>query len=421
MGPRMKLGRSTVETAKPKAKPYELHDDSLEGFILRVQPTGVKTFYCVFGRGKRIRIGRADALSTHEAREQARLYLSQAYRGEDPLVARHKKKADTYRDFLDVHYAPWARAHHRSAQSQLKLVPVLFGEFLDRRLDAITALDVEKWRTARLASGRKPSTVNRNISFFKASISKAVEWGLLAEHPLKGVKQSRVDDVAKVRFLSQDEEGRLRAALSGREAKLREARASANAWRRERRYPLLPEMAEDKFADHLKPMVLLSLNTGMRRCEVFGLTWENVNLISGLVTVTGQTAKSKRTRHIPLNAEALHMLRIWRTQIPQDLALVFPAGQDKRFDNVKKSWAGLLRDASIIAFRWHDMRHHFASRLAMAGVDLNTIRELLGHSDYTMTLRYAHLAPEHRHRAVELLIPPKTIMHITENEHLGAV
>lgn len=119
--------------------------------------------------------------------------------------------------------------------------------------------------------------------------------------------------------------------------------------------------------------------------------------------MTGATAKSRRTRHIPLNREATAVLLGWRAQAETTEGLVFVNDAGQRFDRVNSSWRRLLKDAEITGFRWHDMRHHFASRLVMGGVDLNTVRELLGHSDYAMTLRYAHLAPEHKLKAVEVL------------------
>jgi site-specific recombinase XerD len=72
-------------------------------------------------------------------------------------------------------------------------------------------------------------------------------------------------------------------------------------------------------------------------------------------------------------------------------------------NNVKKSWTNLLKEAGIENFRWHDMRHDFASQLVMKGVDLNTVRELMGHADMKMTMRYAHLALSSKLRAVEVL------------------
>src|SRR3954452_24067935 len=80
---------------------------------------------------------------------------------------------------------------------------------------------------------------------------------------------------------------------------------NANAWRAERGYELLPDLRASAFSDYLKPLVLLSLHTGVRRGELFALTWQSVELQSGRITVHGATAKSGRTRHIPLNTEAL--------------------------------------------------------------------------------------------------------------------
>jgi integrase len=150
-------------------------------------------------------------------------------------------------------------------------------------------------------------------------------------------------------------------------------------------------------------MILLSINTGIRQGEIFSLRWENVNFEQSLLTIEGAYAKSGKTRHIPLNTEAFKVLKGWRQQT-ENSDFVFPGKNGQRFNNIKKAWAGLLKSAKIENFRWHDLRHHFASKLVMAEVDLNTVRELLGHSDMSMTLRYAHLAPEHKASAVAKLV-----------------
>jgi len=149
-------------------------------------------------------------------------------------------------------------------------------------------------------------------------------------------------------------------------------------------------------------MVVASLNTGLRRGELFSLTWDNVAVASRVLTITGATSKSGQTRHMPLNDAAFEALAAWRNQTAGH-GLVFPSADGRRFDNCNKSWRGLLRDAEIAGFRWHDMRHEFASKLVMAGVPLNTVRELLGHADLSTTLRYAHLAPDHTAEAVQRL------------------
>lgn len=398
------INAKLVSSLQPKPKPYEVRDTRLKGFLLRVQPSGAMSYVCEYGRGKRITLGRADLLAPNVAREKARMVLADVVHGKDPRTARRQARAKTLGEFLQNEYGPWVLAHRKTGEAILARLRSCFGDFHDRKLAEINAWVVEKWRSTRLKAGRKPATVNRDITALKAALNKAVEWGLLGESPLHSVKPIKTDDLARVRYLSPDEETALRAALDRREERLRADRASANAWRERRNYDLLPDLRTG-FADHLKPMVLLSVNTGLRWGELSQLHRQDVNLARRTISIRGTTAKAGKTRHIPLNDEALAVLHSW-LELAADSDYVFPNPDGRPFDNVRKSWQAVLEDAGIQDFRWHDLRHHFASKLVMAGVDLNTVRELLGHSDIQMTLRYAHLAPEHKAEAVSRLLEP---------------
>ena len=206
-----------------------------------------------------------------------------------------------------------------------------------------------------------------------------------------------------MRYLSEEEEQGLLNALEARDRTLVLKRASGNQWRITRSYPLLPSLDQRVYSDYLTPMVLLAMHTGLRRGELFSLAWDHVDLNKATITVAGDRAKSGKTRHIPLNSEAVYALKTWNKQCSSH-KLVFPSKDGQQLNNVRKAWGNVLKDSDINNFRWHDLRHHFASRLVMAGVDLNTVRELLGHADLAVTLRYAHLAPEHKAEAVERLV-----------------
>lgn len=108
-------------------------------------------------------------------------------------------------------------------------------------------------------------------------------------------------------------------------------------------------------------------------------------------------AKTRQTRHVFLNEEAMSVLNQWREQSIHTQR-VFPMSTGFR-----TAWKSLLKRANIVRFRWHDMRHHFASSLVQIGVPLNTVRDLLGHASVAMSLRYAHLAPDQRREAVTKL------------------
>jgi integrase len=249
----------------------------------------------------------------------------------------------------------------------------------------------------------KRSTINRNIKALRAALNRATEWGVLSSTPLGKIKFRAEDENAVIRYLSEDEEARLRAALVKRDNGRRGARESANRWRRERGYK---EWAvHDTYTDYVAPLVLLAVNTGLRRGELLQLRWRDVDLQRRILTVRGEGAKTRQTRYVPLNTEAALVMKTWRpTVVEADWCVFGSSAGATPLVTVKKAWRGILAEAKVTSFRFHDLRHTFASKLVMAGVDLNTVRELLGHKSLAMTLRYAHLAPEHKAAAVEALV-----------------
>jgi integrase len=409
-----KLSNKIIQTLIPQAQPYEVVDSELKGFLLRVQPSGVMTFYLVYrsaeGKKKRYKIGKHGSVTPMQARGIALTLSGRVIGGEDVQerkkqirLAAENSKSRTLEGFLKAHYQDWVIAERKSGEATIKRIKSIFKSFMDCSLDEINHWVVEKWRSERLKAGRKPATVNRDLITLKAVLSKAIEWEVLELHPLAKLKPLKTDKHSKVRYLTSEEEGGLRDALIARSARMRCEREQANQWRKERRYDLYPDLTQLHYADYLEPMVLLAMNTGMRRGELFGLLWCDINFSARVLTVNDSVAKSGKTRHIPLSKEAWEVLHKWQQQCGEN-RLVFPGKNGERFIHIKKSWGGVLDDAEIIDFRFHDLRHHFASKLVMAGVDLNTVRELLGHADIQITLRYAHLAPEHKARAVEKLI-----------------
>lgn len=410
------IGAQLVASLRPAEKPYEVRDTSLKGFLLRVQPSGVMTYLVQYARGKRTTVGRVGVLKPAQAREDAKNILAGVVKGDDPMAAKRAARAHDFAGYLEHEYGPWVEAHRKDGKATLARLRSCFSADLDKKkLPEITPWVVEKWRASRLKGGITPATVNRDTIALKAALSKAVEWNLLEAHPLAKLKQTKVDQSPKVRYLDDDEEASLRTALDAREEKVRVERDRANAWRAERGHEPLSDLRAVPCTDHLKSMVLLAMNTGLRRGELLKLEWENVDLPRALLTMTGITAKSEKTRHIPLNTEALAVLTHWQETTANYTGLVFPGKNGEAMGHIKTSWDGLMKAAKIRAFRFHDLRHHFASKLVMAGVDLNTVRELLGHGDIAMTLRYAHLAPEHKAAAVARLTRAMPLIEVGDH------
>ena len=408
-----KLNQSTIKGLEPADKPYEVYDTETNGFILRVQPSGAMTYYLSYRNHERkrlrYRIGSTKELSPTQARDLAKALVGKVAAGEDIQTAKKHvvKKAEdnrfkTLTGFIEGKYKDWVINNRKSGYYTIETIERNFSQLNSRLLNDINPWVIEKWRTERLKAGIARSTINRDLAALKSALSKAVEWGIIENHPLAKLKPLKIDHKLKVRFLSKSEELRLREALIERDRGIVKLRDNGNKWREQRNYHQLPQLTLDSYGDHLTVMTLLSLNTGLRRGEMFKLSWSDVQLKSKTLTIGGENAKSGLTRHIPLNRESLEVLSKWKAQT-FSTGLVFPSKDGKPFTTIKRSWGSLLEAANITGFRWHDLRHDFASKLVMAGVPLNTVRELLGHRDLTTTLRYAHLAPDHKAEAVEKL------------------
>ena len=409
---------SLIKRLESSEKPYEVVDDALKGFLARVQPSGVISYYFTYrakdGSRRRCSLGKHPGITAIAARKGAEKLAAKVVQGGDPQIEKkdvrarkRKEKIETLGGFLQARYEEWAINHQKRGKETLTLINNHFAQFSDRNLRDITAWDIQKLRSIWNKAGLKATTINRRVTTLKAVINKAVEWGVIDANPLHSIRPLKIDHKARIRYLSQEEERRLREALDEREKELKAGRESGNAWRGKRGYDLFQSL-EGHFADYLKPMVILALNTGLRRGEVFNLTWREVDLAGRRLTVEGSGAKSGQTRHVPLNTESMDLLKEWHKQSQGEFVFPSPVTGEK-FTNIKNSWGLLRNKAEIHDFRFHDLRHTFASKLVMAGVDLYTVKELMGHSTIQMTERYAHLAPEHKAAAVELLTAKKNL------------
>lgn len=411
-----KLTQQFIKQLEPKEKPYEVLDLQLKGFLIRVQPSGSMTYYFAYrnkeGFKRRFRIGLVGATTPQQARDAAELVSSQIIRGIDPQLRKKEikqeaalKKLRTLKRFLEDQYEPWVLTHLKRGRETMHLLRSQFDAFMSLSLEDITVLRIEQFRRECIKKGKASTTINRQVAAIRAVLSKAVEWDILSNHPLEKLKPLKVDRTPLVRYLEPDEEERLLEALADRDKDKIAQRVRGNEWRRVRGYQLKEDLSEFKYFDRMTPMIVLSLKTGLRQGEIFSLRWSDVHLShsSPYLTVRAEDAKSSRVRHIPLSPTAINVLSEWKSQSESTSGLVFPADDGRKLDNVKKSWASILKHANIAQFRWHDMRHDFASKLVMSGVPLNTVRELCGHSDLNTTLRYAHLAPDHKSEAIALL------------------
>jgi integrase len=410
------LTQTIIHSLKPQEKPYEVFDATCPGLFVVIGKTK-KMYYLKYddagGRRHKHKIGEAgDVLTVAQAREAANDLKARLARKEN-IEPEKKPDSISLGAFISL-YEPERVREHKAGQATVNMMRSAFSKFLPKKMDDLIAKDFLAWRNERLDGGVKRVTVNKNIVALRAAFNWGVENKVIAANPLDGFKMLKKDEKEIVRYLDDDERERLYAALDAREHKIRDTRENNNGRLAEGGLEVRPAI-DGEFADYLKPMVILTLYTGLRRGSLFLLQWGDVDFNTGYITLESDKHKSgtknNKTLRIPMNETAEATLRAWHSQCtstsPSDYVFTSPKTGGK-FDNITTSWENLLKMANIENFRFHDLRHDYASRLAMNGILLNTIRVLLGHSGISTTLRYAHLSPNTEREAVKSLDKPRS-------------
>lgn len=250
-----------------------------------------------------------------------------------------------------------AYSKQRDPYTIKRLLP-FFGDYT---LDKITSNLVAEYRNLRL-NEVKPATVYQELALLRRMFNVAIkEWEWLKENPVSKISFSVGDRNARDRWLTAEEERRLLLSAS-------------------------PEW--------LKSIIIFALHTGMRRSEILNLKWEDVDFNRKLIIVT--KSKNNQKRAIPMSQTVYKLLKGIKVR---DISKVFPVTVEALKDAFKRA----VKKAGLKDFHFHDLRHTFATRLVQNGIDIFTVKELLGHKTITMTMRYAHHYPESLRHGVEVL------------------
>jgi integrase len=310
-------------------------------------------------RKRREKVGRKSAAI--ELYRKRKTEVMEGKKLPEKLRARKVSFAELANDTLE-----YSLAHKRSYGDDKIRMAKLKDWLGDRPAESVSPQEIERWLSAK--STLRPATLNRYLALLSLVYRLSMQNGKVKVNPARLVRQ-RKENNGRIRFLSAEEEEALRKVM-------------VEKWLKD-----LPQLD-------------LALHTGLRLSEQYGLTWECIDLDRRMLTIP--LSKNGGLRHVPLNDQAVAALLEIR-KCSNDQPYLFLNRYGQRLVSPREWFDPAVKAAKLKNFTWHCLRHTFASRLIMAGVDLRTVQELMGHKTIQMTVRYAHLAPKHQLAAVQRL------------------
>jgi integrase len=269
--------------------------------------------------------------------------------------------------FVSTFIENYSKVNKRSWKDDKCRLQKLSDFFGDVMLSEVTPFDIERFKSSSLSRGLSKSTVNRYLAILRRMLNVAISWGQLKDNPVRQVKFYSEKDNLKERILSPEEEARLLG----------------------------------NSPEHLAPVLVVALNTGMRRGEILGLKWEQIDLQAREIKIV--RTKSGKPRVVDINSVLFDLLRTLERRGKNERGVFLNPKTGKPYGKLQKSFRTACNKSGIKNLRFHDLRHTFASRLVERGADIIRVKELLGHSTVRITERYLHSNREERKKAVELL------------------
>jgi len=448
--PKQRINKTLIETLTRKARPsreVKYHDDQAPGFHIRHLPSGSLTYAMQLARGKAVSLGpitkwdkpedaRAKARKAWQAHQDGLAVTATDVQPVDAAPAdgltvlqlfglSTRKTADRvevpglYRQARREQLQREDRADMRNTMENIydSLVKFIGG---DRPVVAVTQRDIKAWVSMMLArrivrAGSSAHLSTCSVQRYVTGLRGAFTWAIEHDHithlpagtvnPCDGVRvkktQADLDRNQVVRYLDEAEEQRLRLALHSRDARLKRVQAAVQKIK-------LRDRDGCPYADMMTPLVLLALYTGGRSRHLRRLQWRHiVRRPIPMVCFEGKAGKKGQTYHVPLNGELQQVLEAWRPAGAAPSDWVFPNPETgEPFKSFDRAWQQVRTIARITNFRFHDLRHSFASGLVQRGVDLFQVSKLMGHKSQRMTERYAHLRPATAAFTTDLLLLP---------------